>query len=127
MSSPATSPPSLPLTAVAKKRGTYDGRLVRRLDFPLFDLLPIDATEERVVLDVAVARRSAAQPLRRVLCQQLKTTVIIIIIIIIGVPTHSPGRHQCRQATTENVERRFGGGSKRRRIMRRRMYFDIFD
>ena len=39
---------------------TYDGRLVGRLDFPLLDLVPVDATEERVVLDVAVARRAAA-------------------------------------------------------------------
>ena len=51
---------------------TYNRRFVGRLNLALLDLVPVDASEEGVVLDVTLAGRATSQPLCWVLRQQLQ-------------------------------------------------------
>ena len=51
---------------------THDFRLERGLDLPVLDLLPVDPPEEEVSSDVLLALVAAAQPLGRILSQELR-------------------------------------------------------
>ena len=51
---------------------THDFRLERGLDLPVLDLLPVDPPEEEVSSDVLLALVPAAQPLGRILSQELR-------------------------------------------------------
>ena len=56
---------------------TYNFRLVRRLHLARFDLLPVDAPEERVSLDVLLTFGVASQTLGRQFSQELHDQSII--------------------------------------------------
>ena len=49
----------------------YDGRLVRRLQFPVGESVPVDATEECVLANLPLTRLTTAQALLRLLDEQL--------------------------------------------------------
>jgi hypothetical protein len=51
---------------------TYNRRLVRWLNFTVFNLFPIDSTEESVIFNVSFSGGTAAESFRGIFCQQLK-------------------------------------------------------
>lgn len=54
------------------QRHTYNFGFERRLNLPIFDLLPVDSTEEQVALDVLLPLGTASEALARILRQELQ-------------------------------------------------------